>query len=161
MSSGRDRRMAASSPRHGTDPAPPRKDRGARRRKMRRALAMLIDGDTVQHVAAAFEVSIPTVYQWMRDPEIAKALEEAEQEVVASARTRLRLRVHASITELEDIEATGGKEDGPRVKAIEIHLDRAGIVPQRELHLEITSPEAELSDDEIARRLAEIARGAT
>lgn len=127
---------------------------------MRQALALLIDGLKVGDVAAQLEVTLTTLYQWMRDPEIAAGLRAAEEEVIASARTRLKLRVHAVLDELETIEAEGGREDGPRVKAIELHLDRAGITAQRDVRLELTTPEAELSDEEIARRLAEIAKGA-
>jgi hypothetical protein len=157
---GADRRIARNSPRRGVSEGDTkaRANRGARQVAMRRALDLLLKGQSVADVAAACDVAPVTVYQWLREPVIAEALRKIGDEIVESGRRRLQLSLHTAITELELIEKGATNTDGARVKALEIHLDRAGLYVDKPIDVKIAPTEAEaLSDEEVEKRLMALA----
>ena len=156
--SGPDRRVAKNSPRRGEAGTRARQDRALRAVDKWRAFDMIIDGKTSTDIAAAMGRSVPWVYQVMRDPEVAERLREISGAMAEAARQRLSLALDGLVDELIEITKHGTREHGPRVKAIEIGLDRAGVyVDKPDVKVTVTNEAELLSEDQIEAKLAAIA----
>jgi hypothetical protein len=124
--------------------------------RARRCLALdrLAEGESAHVVAADLGVSASTVYDWMRRPEFKAELDRRLDAGREAAIEHLRANGRLFAQTLIDIARSGGKEDGPRVKAAELGLALMGVVPTE--HVEVThhGDLRDSTEDDLEQRLA-------
>lgn len=151
---GPERRVAKNSPRRGNAGTQKRQERGLRAIEKWRAFDMIVDGQSSKDIAASMGRSIPWVYQVMRDPEVAERLREISGAMAEAARQRLALALDGLVDDLIEVSKNGTREHGPRVKAIEVALDRAGVyVDKPDVKVTVTSEAEMMTEEQIEARL--------
>ena len=89
---------------------------------------------------------------------IAKALQDVRASVVESGRNRLVLGLHDTISELQKVGKRSSKTDGPRVKALEIMVDRAGLYVERpDLRITVAAEVEMLTEEQLQAEIAKLA----
>lgn len=94
----------------------------------RRAMDLLLEGRSVQEVAAACGVHRMTIWQWRQSPEWQEAWLEATGQAVRGAADILRAKAEAAAqTMVEVMEGRGGKQGFQRMQAARAILDSLGV----------------------------------
>lgn len=100
------------------------------------------DGLKVREAAAAMGCDERTVYRLLASPDGKEARDKWMAQVAARGRIKLGRAVDGAIRTLVTVAKSGGREDGPRVKAAEAILDRAGVImPKEPTKVELSTPD--------------------
>lgn len=115
----------------------------SRESKLATAIQLIyVEGRTVRETAAEMGCDQRSVYRLLASPDGKEAREKWMAENAAAGRLKLGRAVHLAIRTLVTVAKSGGREDGPRVKAAEAILDRAGVImPKEPTKVELTTPD--------------------
>lgn len=97
--------------------ATPRADRGQRKRLQTRAIALLLEGHSVQEAADALGVARTTVHRWQQTREFRAEFRAAQREVLAGTVTLLVRAGRVATAALLKIARNDAANDAARVSA--------------------------------------------
>jgi hypothetical protein len=91
--------------------------------KQRRALAVLLEGQTMGAAATAAGVSPKTLYRWRHEPAFVAELRAGESELIAGALRSLTALARPAVTVAGRVLADEGAPAGVRLRAAQTVID--------------------------------------
>ena len=120
-----------------------------------RVAALLLSGMTRLQVAAELGISQKTLYAWCQEEEIAADLAAGYAAAREDARGLLVARLMDQTQRLLEIGNRSDRNDGAAVKALELSLGLAGLVPTSKIEVSAAAPVDRMTDEELAEVIAE------
>jgi predicted transcriptional regulator len=100
------------------------------RRKIQ-LVELAIEGRTKSDIAKIIGISRPTVYEWLKDPEVQKRIKQGQQDIIESGQNYLIHRFKLYLDELDKVALTS-EDARTKNSALQYLIDRvAGKVPTR------------------------------
>lgn len=126
---------------------------GSGRHRRERAIELMLTGISYTEIAKQLGLNVMTIYRWLDDPEFARQLEQAREDMRAEFRQRCAAMIRAAQDRLWTLLAS--EDERVAMQAIRDVLDRAGATAEAAAPVKSA---ATLTDEELEAAKVEAAK---